>query len=355
MKITKKTKTIDSFCRKDRTGKYFDYPLARFARRYSGPAVLYSSKYGRVDNFSTDNLYLHYIKSDKKPDFSSFDGFLRFEKKIPLGYAIKNRLDIRQAVVERYGGAREYFMDLTRGHFGELSPVKLWNVSIVGALFVGMFLMTSIYRYLGQDAGAAGVQVSSSTEVQPQVLGDQTENVDSGNTGNSAAEQAALKEYVAKIMSDYQRDPQQDQQEFLTQEMTKLVKGYPIEEMVPYIAKQDKVVAAFMIAIAKQESDWGVHVPVDPDGNDCFNYWGWRGKNAIGTAGHSCFASREQAVDTVAKRLNFLISDEKINTPGKMVVVWKCGYDCSWDNPAAVDQWVYAVNLYLNKLNVSSS
>ena len=354
MKKTKKTKNVDSFCRKGRISKSFDYPLARFARRYSRPSVLYSPKFGRTDNFSTDNLYLHHIKSDKQPDFTSFDGFLRFEKKIPLFFAIRNRLDIRQSVIEQYGGAKEYFCDLFRGRLGEMSPVKLWNMSIVGALFVGMFLMTSIYRYLGQDAGAAEVQVSS-TSGQSQVLGDQTEGASSANAGNSAAEQAALKEYVAKIMADYQKNPNQDQQEFLTAEMTNLVKGYPIEQMVPYIAQQDKVVAAFMIAIAKQESDWGVHVPAGPDGQECYNDWGFRGKNPVGTGGHSCFSSPEDAVDTVAKRLQILVSNEKVDTPDKMVVVWKCGYDCSWSTPEAVDQWIYAVNLYFQKLNVKES
>jgi hypothetical protein len=351
MKINAKTKTVDSFCKIDRTEKSFDYPLARFARRYGRPSVLFSPKYGRSENFSTDNLYLHHVKSDRQPDFRSLDGFLRYEKKISLVWAIRNRLDIRQAVIERYGSVREYFQDLFQNSFSELSPVKMWNISIVGALLVGMFLMTSIYRYLGADAGAAGVQVVSNTPGQSQVLGAQTKNTDSDKAGNSAVEQAALKEYVAKIMSDYQKNPKQNEQEFLTQEMTKMVKGYPIEQMIPYIARQDKVVAAFMIAIAKQESDWGVHVPVDPDGNDCFNYWGFRGKNPIGTGGHSCFASREDAVNTVAKRLQFLVSNEKITTPDKMVVVWKCGYDCSWSSPASVDQWVYAVNMYFQKLN----
>lgn len=354
MKLHSKTKSVDSFCRKDRAGNFIDYPLARFARRYGRPSVLFSPKYGRSENFSTDNLYLHHVKSDRRPDFRSLDGFLRYEKKIPLAFAVKNRLDIREAVVERYGSVREYFHTLFQSAFSELSPVKMWNVSIVGALLVGMLLMTSIYRYFGQDSEAATGRALSDVKAQSQqVLGDSTQKTAPATPVTSAADQEALKEYVAKIMSDYQKNPKQNEEEFMTKEMKKMVKGYPIEKMIPYIAKQDKIVAAFMIAIAKQESDWGVHVPVDRNGNDCYNYWGFTGKNRVGTDGLSCFASRQDAVSTVAKRLQELVSDEKVNTPGKMVVVWKCGYDCSWDSPEAVDRWVYAVNLYFQKLNVS--
>lgn len=351
MKISAKTKTVDSFCRVDRAEKPLDYSLARFARRYGRPSILFSPKYGRSEKFSTESLYLHHVKSKQNPDWRSLDGFLRYEKKISLVWAIRNRLDIRQAVIARYGSVREYFQDLFQNAFSEFSPVKMWNISIVGALLVGMFLMTSIYRYLGQDAGAATGQVPPNVKAQSQVLADSTQRVVPATPTISPAEQAALKEYVAKIMADYQKNPKQDQEKFLTKEMGKMVKGYPIEKMIPYIAKQDKIVAAFMVAIAKQESDWGVHVPVDKEGNDCFNYWGFTGKDRVGTDGLTCFSSREDAVNTVASRLEELVSNEKVDTPDKMVVVWKCGYDCSWDSPKAVDQWVYAVNLYFQKLN----
>ena len=150
-------------------------------------------------------------------------------------------------------------------------------------------------------------------------------------------------------MQDYQDKSGNNKQ--LEKEIYAMVGDTPMKQMVPYIAQQDRMVAAFMVGIAKQESSWGEHAPVDPDGNDCLNYWGFRGKNPIGTGGHSCFASPKDAVDTVAKRLSFLVSNDKLTTPGQMVVVWKCGYDCSWDNPAAVNRWVYAVNYYFKQFN----
>ena len=136
----------------------------------------------------------------------------------------------------------------------------------------------------------------------------------------------------------------------LEKEILAMVKGYPIETMVPEIVKQDKIVAAFMIAIAKKESSWGVHVPVY-QGQDCFNYWGWRGKNPVGTGGHTCFDSPKDAVDTVAARIAILIDEYGRNTPAKMVV-WKCGRDCeATGGQAAANKWIADVNLYFKKLN----
>jgi hypothetical protein len=110
------------------------------------------------------------------------------------------------------------------------------------------------------------------------------------------------------------------------------------------------MVAALIVAIGMKESTWGLHVPV-LNGQDCYNYWGYRGiRDKMGTGGHTCFDSPKDAVDTVAKRIEFLVSNEKLNTPAKMVV-WKCGYDCSWDSQKAVNKWISDVDLYFKKLN----
>jgi hypothetical protein len=45
-----------------------------------------------------------------------------------------------------------------------------------------------------------------------------------------------------------------------------------------------------------------------------------------------------------------LVYEEKLNTPGKMVTAWKCGYDCSWDSPGAVEKWVSDVDYYFKEL-----
>ena len=127
-----------------------------------------------------------------------------------------------------------------------------------------------------------------------------------------------------------------------------MVKGYPIEEMVPYILTKDRLTAAFLIGIAKKESNWGKRVPV-LNGQDCYNYWGYRGiRRMMGTGGHTCFNSREDAVDTVAKRLDRLIHSEQLNTPEKLVV-WKCGFSCQGHSRESVKKWISDVDMYYSK------
>lgn len=127
-----------------------------------------------------------------------------------------------------------------------------------------------------------------------------------------------------------------------------LVRGYPMEEMVTEISKKDKIVAAFLISIAKKESNWGIHTP-KKDGRECFNYWGYRGRENATDSGYSCFDSPEHAVAVVGRRIERLV-EQKIDTPEKMII-WKCGSDCSWDNPNAVRKWIADVDLYYHKIN----
>lgn len=130
-----------------------------------------------------------------------------------------------------------------------------------------------------------------------------------------------------------------------------MVAGFPIAKMSRQIARQDKTTAAMMVAIAKKESNWGKRKPV-LNGQDCFNYWGYREKRErMGSGGHTCFDSPEDAVATVSKRINTLVTEYERNTPEKMVI-WKCGQACRKDNQAAVQKWITDVDLYYQKLVV---
>jgi len=122
-----------------------------------------------------------------------------------------------------------------------------------------------------------------------------------------------------------------------------LVSGHPIEIMIPEISKKNKIVAAFLIGIAKKESDWGVHSP-QKNGRDCYNYWGYKGSYNLTDSGYSCFDSSQQAVEVVGKRIEELIS-QKINTPERMIV-WKCGRSCANHDPKDVKKWISDVSSY---------
>ena len=137
----------------------------------------------------------------------------------------------------------------------------------------------------------------------------------------------------------------------LAEEITKLVQGYPIEKMTPYIAKQNPKTAAFLIAIAKKESNWGKRVPVLA-GKDCYNYWGFRLQtDRMGSGGHTCFNSPKEAVDTVSARMDEMINEENMNSP-KDMIVWKCGYGCQDEAKTPSEQkWISDVNFYYDKLS----
>lgn len=135
----------------------------------------------------------------------------------------------------------------------------------------------------------------------------------------------------------------------LENNIKELVEGYPIEQMVPYIIQKDNLTAAFLVSIAKKESNWGKRVPV-LDGEDCFNYWGYRGiRDRMGTGGHTCFDSPQDAVDTVGKRIETLIRKYELTTPEDMII-WKCGSSCAGHSDYGVRKWISDVSLYFDKI-----
>ena len=126
-----------------------------------------------------------------------------------------------------------------------------------------------------------------------------------------------------------------------------IVGDTPIAEMVPFIAKRDSKVAAFLVGIAKKESSFGLASP-SKDGNDCHNYWGYKGLGSKGEVqGYSCFASAQEAIETVGDRIETLVGNDR-NTPAKMVDTWKCGRSCVGD-PGATS-WVATVALYFDEI-----
>jgi len=132
------------------------------------------------------------------------------------------------------------------------------------------------------------------------------------------------------------------------EKLYEMVGNAPIREMVPFISQRDEKVAAFLVGIAKKESGWGEHVPLQ-DGKDCFNYWGYKGSASRGSAlGYACFADQKEAVEIVGNRLEALIN--KNHTTASKMLVWKCGSSCAGHSPEGVQSWVATVAMYLEKI-----
>ncbi len=139
-------------------------------------------------------------------------------------------------------------------------------------------------------------------------------------------------------------------QDIMTQEIATILEGTPMQEMAPYIATKDQKVAALIVGIANIESQMGKHAP-SKNGIDCYNYWGYKTQGSRGQAmGHACFGSREEAVDTIAKRLEHFVYDTNRDTPAKMVYPWKCGGSCASHSPESVSRWIGVVSIYYNQI-----
>lgn len=156
--------------------------------------------------------------------------------------------------------------------------------------------------------------------------------------------------FVAKFNPTEQRSPEEIRREIFKKELMAMVKGHPIEAMVPYIAEKDRETAAYMIGIAKKESNWGKRKPI-LDGEDCYNYWGFRAKRErMGSGGHTCFESPREAVSVVAKRINQIIERNDVES-AKDMIVWKCGSNCGvTGGQAAADKWISDVDMYAEKV-----
>lgn len=210
--------------------------------------------------------------------------------------------------------------------FPRFTPNKLVYGSIMSGVAFGMVSLGVIEKTFESNAAA-----------EEQAMAQRVESVKL-ETGNYNPEKDVFTQYFSDAAdAEYQAG------------VRNLVKGHPIEEMLPYIFEKDRVTAAFLIGIAKKESNWGKRKPV-LDGQDCFNYWGYRGQRRLmGSGGHTCFNSRKDAVDTVAKRLETLINSERLNTPAKLIV-WKCGFSCEGHGRESVEKWISDVDAYYSEM-----
>lgn len=238
-------------------------------------------------------------------------------------------------IANKYEEIKGELSELPQNFVRRFSLVKLWNFSLVASVIVGMVSMTFIYRYLGAGASAEGNSkvITSAPAPVEQVLG---------------VEEIKNDEETVKYIEEVIGELEDSKKDEFDKKVEKMVKGYPIEKMLPYLLEKDRTVVAFFIGIAKKESNWGKRVPV-LDGKDCYNYVGFRAKRKLmGTGGHTCFNSRKDAVDTITKRIEFLIEEKNLDTPAKMSI-WKCGSAC--DKDGQVHKWISDVSLYYNKLN----
>jgi hypothetical protein len=325
------------------------------------PYLLSRGRRSRV--FFTEDSHLYISSQDREMQErnayrvergSSFDSvFVRYETKETM--SVSSQLYARAWKMKKsFLGLRDRVVDPFSGVSFSLSPLKSWNFSIVGAILFGMISMSFIYKSFGQVVSAQKditPERASITETvsqrEGQVLGEAVEFIQK----SEAQYLEERKKRVEQELTEQRRLEQIEEarkEEFRSQ-IREMVKGYPIEKMLPYIFEQDEIVASYLIAIAKKESNWGKRVPV-LNGEDCFNYWGYRGiRDRMGSGGHTCFDSRRDGVETVGKRIAFFVHEKKRETPEELVV-WKCGFSCAGHSSYSVKKWIDDVDFYFSKM-----
>ena len=215
--------------------------------------------------------------------------------------------------------------------------------SLAGGVAFGVFMTAFSFIMFDRGVSAQSEETATIAHESSYAASNTDTNPEAGEYDESViAEEGA----DADIFLEYFNEAAEEEYQA---KIAETVKGYPIEAMLPYIFEKDRTVAAFLIGIGKKESNWGKRVPV-LDGQDCFNYWGYRGvRRLMGTGGHTCFNSRKDAVDTVAKRIEKLVYSEKLDTPEKMIL-WKCGFSCEGHSRESVKKWISDVSLYFSAL-----
>ena len=229
---------------------------------------------------------------------------------------------------------------LERGRrLGRVGKNKLILLSLILMLVMGLFF------YSFSQTSAANDFTSKPKTISPEVL-DPLNKIGKGIGQEKKPEQKIS--LIKKPADEVSVVADAGEENSLESSVLALVSGHPMENMAMAIAEQDQNVASFLVAIARKESSWGEHVPTK-NGQDCFNYWGYKGGQNPTEGGYSCFDSPEQAVDIVGARIKNLI-DQGIDTAEKMLV-WKCGSSCATHNPQDVRKWVADVDLYYEKMN----
>lgn len=217
-------------------------------------------------------------------------------------------------------------------------------------LMISFVAFSSVYFFqknLGQSAAAE--EVKSSGGIVLGASDDRRDPAPQDNGGkDAAAPQLAADDVVMNLIARIDDEKHAD----FAQEILTYVKGRPMEDMAPYIAKQPRMVAAFIVGIAMKESKFGTYSP-KLDGRDCHNYWGFKGGGTTTAGGYTCFGSPEDAIQVVGKRIAKLVDGGR--TSPSAMVVWKCGSTCSWDNPENVRSWIADVGINFYKLNNKQS
>jgi len=232
------------------------------------------------------------------------------------------------------------------------SLFMLGNRKFYACLIVLAFFAFSSSFFFQQKLGPGAVAGSSiSGKIQGRVAGVADNKIVDGmdEQENNVSLQLADEDIIISLLGKVE----EKQHSVFQKEILGYIKGKPMESMSLYIAKQPRMVAAFIVGIAMKESKFGVYAPHDSSGRDCHNYWGYRGPENTTASGYSCFDSPEHAVQVVGKKIAKLVN-QGISNPAEMIS-WKCGSSCAGHGTESVRKWISDVGVNFYKINAKEN
>lgn len=273
--------------------------------------------------------------------FQSSDRNVKIQKGCHVKYAVQklNALDglVRQNGPEKAGNFSSWRKKSSFPLF------MLGNRKIYTALaVVSIFIFSSSFYFQNRFGSEAFAGPDESGKIEGRVAGATDAKIEAGESENSL--KLADEDVIASLLGKIE-DAKAEEFEA---EIAKYIKGRPMEKMAPYIAREDRIVAAFLIGIAMKESKFGVYAP-HSGGRDCYNYWGYRGRENTTASGYSCFNSPEHAVQVVGKKISSLVN-RGISNPAEMIS-WKCGSTCAGHGAENVRKWIADVGVNFYKIN----
>ncbi|MDI6778505.1 MAG: hypothetical protein QMD77_04970 [Patescibacteria group bacterium] len=227
------------------------------------------------------------------------------------------------------------------------SLFMLGNRKVYATLaIVSLLIFSSAFYFQNQSGQNASAQSPNLYQTEGQVAGASDAKTEENEDADSL--KLADEEVVMNLLGKIE---EAKQGEFET-EILRYIKGRPMEAMAPYIAREDRIVAAFIVGIAMKESKFGVYAP-HSGGRDCYNYWGYKGRENTTASGYSCFNSPEHAVQVVGKKIASLTA-RGISNPAEMIS-WKCGSSCAGHGAENVRKWIADVGVNFYKINAKEN
>lgn len=286
-----------------------------------------------------------------------------FENGLPEGYSglSEKSACVKKGCHVKYKIRRLGVLDgLVRTAGTETRIIPNWKEKSIFSLFmlgnrkfyaclVVLALIAFSFSFLFQKKFGPGAiaQSGDNGEIQGRVAGaiDSKVGDSSEDQGNDASLQLADADIIMSLLEKVEEKQHSEFQK----EILGYIKGKPMESMSPYIAKQPRIVAAFIVGIAMKESKFGIYAPHDSSGRDCLNYWGYRGPENTTASGYSCFDSPEHAIQVVGKKIASLVN-RGISNPAEMIS-WKCGSTCAGHGAENVRKWIADVGVNFYKIN----